>query len=257
MTCEKFKFTASAYIDRQLAPGEAGDYRAHLSMCADCRLHFRETMQASLLLRGVERPEPPRELHDYVVRAVERRTSKDFTLAERAYDWVLKLNPLPVSYAAGVVVSAVMFTLMMFALKPIQVIGWDKPVEHQAVFIAEQVTGTEPEFRSYNDLPPDSDAPDEDYYVLPRVLNDSALVGFSHLAYHKPGPEGMAAIVEVKSDGRAELVEVLGERNDPDMVNQLWWSLTLSKRTFQPAFVNGKPVSTRIVLLVEKVDVSG
>jgi hypothetical protein len=87
------------------------------------------------------------------------------------------------------------------------------------------------------------------------VLDNSALVSFSHIAYQKRGNEGMSALVEVDSDGCGRLVDVIDAPKDPYMIEQLWWSLR--NRTFQPATVSGRPVSTRIILLVEKMDVSG
>jgi hypothetical protein len=65
----------------------------------------------------------------------------------------------------------------------------------------------------------------------------------------------MAALVEVETDGSAKLVDILDAPQDPYLVEQLWWSL--GARTFKPAFVSGRPVTTRIILLVEKVDVRG
>ena len=62
-------------------------------------------------------------------------------------------------------------------------------------------------------------------------------------------------VVEVDSDGRGTLVDVLNAPKDPYLFEQLWWSLR--NRTFQPATVSGHPVPTRIILLVEKVDVGG
>jgi hypothetical protein len=89
---------------------------------------------------------------------------------------------------------------------------------------------------------------------LPSVLNDSSLVSFSHASYQRG--DGFAILVEVSPDGRGELVEVLDDNPPPPhLVEQLWWSL--SKRTFQPAMVEGRPIPTRIVVLVEKLDVSG
>jgi hypothetical protein len=65
----------------------------------------------------------------------------------------------------------------------------------------------------------------------------------------------MSALVEVDSDGHGTLLNVIDAPQDPYLVEQLWWSLR--DRTFQPATVSGRPVSTRIILLVEKMDVSG
>src|SRR6185295_19364061 len=112
------------------------------------------------------------------------------------------------------------------------------------------------EYHSCDILPPDQATSEtEHYYQLPRVLDNSALVSFSHIAYQKAGSQGMSALVEVDSDGRGKLVDVLNAPKDPYLIEQLWWSLR--NRTFQPATVSGDPVPTRIILLVEKVDVSG
>jgi hypothetical protein len=252
MICKEFESTASAYIDRELTDGQSAEYRGHLAGCAGCREHLAETEAASLMLRGVTRPEVPRELHSYIITSVTRRASGDLSPRQRAVEWLLKLNPIPLSYAAGVTVSIMLFALLLSGVKPI-------PVMEKAagqMFIFPIITGSDKEYHSYNDIPADqSAADDQHYYQLPRVLDNSALVSFSNIAYQKPGNDGMAALIEVGSDGRAKLVNVLDEPTDSYMVEQLWWSL--SERTFQPAIVGGRPVPTRIVLLVEKVDVSG
>src|SRR5262249_819850 len=98
-------------------------------------------------------------------------------------------------------------------------------------------------------------ADSQHFYELPRVLDNSALVSFSHIAYQKAGNQGMSALVEVDSEGRGALVDVLDAPKDPYLIEQLWWSLR--DRTFQPVTGSGHPVPTRIILLVEKVDVTG
>jgi hypothetical protein len=252
MICKEFESAASAFLDRELTDREAVDYRGHLAVCTGCREHLAETEAASLMLRGVQRPEVPRELHSYVMTSIARRASGDISPRQQVIEWLLKLNPIPLSYGAGVTVSLLLFALLLSGVKPI-------PVMEQAVgqmFIFPVITGSDKEYHSYNDIPEDQERADnQHYYQLPRVLDNSALVSFSNIAYQKPGNDGMAALIEVGSDGRAKLVNVLDEPKDSYMVEQLWWSL--SERTFQPAIVEGRPVPTRIVLLVEKVDVTG
>lgn len=253
MECKKFKPAVSAYIDRQLSETEADAYRAHLSICADCRAHLAETKQVSLMLRTVEQPDVPRELHSYIMTQVTRQKAGEIGLAERVFEWLLKLNPRPVGYAAGLVVSSILFVVLFSVARPIPV---NAIIPTEEVAILPIISGSDQEFHTYNNLPPDVGPTDsEHYYQLPRVLDNSALVSFSHIAYQKPGNEGMAALVEVGPDGSAKLVDVLNAPKDPYLVEQLWWSLR--NRTFQPAIVSGHPVSTRIVLFVEKVDVSG
>ena len=255
MECKKFESSASAYIDRQLPEQESAEYRLHLSDCGGCRLRLSELEQVSLMFRDVEPPEVPRELHSYVMTEVTRHSSKGFGVPQRLFEWLLKLNPRPVAYTTGFTISVISFLLLFSSFKPIPV-GAVTDTEQAAIFPI--ISGSDKEFHSYNDLPPDPNSPDsgsDHYYQLPRVLDHGPLVSFSHIAYQKPGDEGMSAMVEVESDGRARLVNILDAPKDPYLVEQLWWSLR--NRTFQPATVSGRPVSTRIILLVEKMDVSG
>lgn len=252
MECKKFQLTASAHIDRQLNENEAAQYRQHLSSCAGCRLHLAEIEGISLILRKTDQPAVPRELRSYILTEVTRRARREISLTERAIACLLKLNPKPVAYAAGLVISLLSFASLFSSFRPIPSSG---PESAQAVIVP-IISGSDREYHSYNNLPQDQPQTNsDDYYQLPRVLDNSALVSFSHIAYQKPGNQGMSALVEVDSDGRGRLVDMLNTPNDPYLIEQLWWSLR--NRTFQPATVSGHPVPTRIILLVEKVDVSG
>lgn len=257
MECKKFELTASAYIDRQLSENEATRYREHLFACDGCRLHLAETEATSLALRNAEQPEVPRELRSYTMTEAERRARREISLTQDVFEWLLKLNPRPIGFAAGVLVSLLSFATLFSSFKPIPL----GAVESQEASIYPVISGSNREYQSYNNLPLvagslDAGSKDsEHYYQLPRVLDNSALVSFSHIAYQKPGNQGMSALVEIDPDGRGRLVDVLNAPQDPYLIEQLWWSLR--DRTFQPATVSGRPVPTRIILLVEKVDVSG
>jgi hypothetical protein len=181
-----------------------------------------------------------------------RRARREIGLAESLFEWLLKLNPRPVALATGLVVSLLSFASLFSSFRPIP----SSSPETQQVAIYPIINGSDREYHSYNNLPPDAGSTDsEHYYQLPRVLDNSALVSFSHIAYQKPGNQAMSALVEVDLDGRGKLVDVLNAPKDPYLIEQLWWSLR--DRTFQPATVSGRPVPTRIILLVEKMDVGG
>ena len=207
----------------------------------------------SLTLRTTDRPAVPCELRSYIITEATRRARKEISLGESLLGWLLKLNPRPVAYAAGLVISLLSFTSLFSSFKPIP-LGETRSEQAAAIFPI--ISGSDREYHSYNNLPQDVGSTDgEHYYQLPRVLDNSALVSFSHIAYQKAGNQGMSALVEVDSDGRGKLVDVIDAPQDPYFIEQLWWSLR--NRTFQPATVSGHPVPTRIILLVEKVDVSG
>jgi hypothetical protein len=252
MECKKFELKASAYLDRQLKQAEASEYREHVLACDGCRLHLAEVEAVSLSLRNAAAPPLPRELHSNIMVQTRRRARREVTAAELIFEWLLKLNPRPVAFAAGVLFSIVSFTSLFSSFRPIPAAG----PETEPASIYPIISGSDREYHSYNNLPADVGvAEGEHYYQLPRVLDNSSLVSFSHIAYQKPGDQGMSALVEVDSDGRGRLVNMIDAPQDPYLIEQLWWSLR--DRTFQPATVSGRPVSTRIILLVEKMDVGG
>lgn len=252
MNCKEFELTASAYLDRALSETDMADYRSHLAICADCREQLVETEALSFSLKRLSRPDTPGELHSYIMNAISREASEKPALRHRFADWLLRLNPVPVSYATGAMASAVLFLFLLSGFKPIPTAAGTKVRE--AAF--PDVSSSLDEYKRYNDIEPDAASnTGEGDYQLPRVLATSSLVSFGNTAYHKPGNENMAALIEIEPDGRATLVDVLDEPSDPRMVEHLWWSL--GERTFQPARVGGRAVTTRIVLVVEKVDVGG
>jgi hypothetical protein len=252
MECKKFELTASAYIDRQLNENEAVEYREHLSTCVGCRLQLTEIEEVSLTLRKTDQPRVPRELRGYIMTEATRRARREISLTESLLAWLLKLNPKPVAYATGLVISLLSFASLFSSFRPIP--SNAPEIEQSAIFPV--ISGSDREYHSYNNLPHDASSTESsNYYQLPRVLDNSALVSFSHIAYQKAGNQGMSALVEIDSDGRGTLVDVLNAPKDPYLIEQLWWSLR--NRTFQPATVSGHPVPTRIILLVEKVDVDG
>jgi len=252
MNCKEFEFTASAYLDRCLGETDMAEYRSHLAICADCREQFVEIEALSFSLKRLSQPEVPTELRAYMMNAIAREVSEKATLRQRFFDWLLRLNPVPVSYAAGATISAVLFLFLLSGFKPIPVAAGN--VARESVFPT--VSSPLAEYKRYNDIDSNnSQSAGEESYELPRMLNTSPLASFGNVAYHKPGNENMAALIEIDPDGSATLVDVLEEPSDPRMIEQLWWSL--GERTFQPARVKGRPVTTRIVLFVEKVDVGG
>jgi Putative zinc-finger len=252
MQCKKFESLASSYLDRELVDNEAADLHLHLLECSACRTYLSELEEMSLVLKRGSSPEIPVELRSYVITAVAKQALGETISSQNVVNWLLKFNPRPLSYAAGVVASTIMFAVLLAGLKPIPVT--EARLERQTILPV--ITGTDAEYHAFNDMPPDTPTPINGHsYQLPRVLDNSALVSFSHITYQRANENGMAALVEVGADGSARLVDMLDEHSDPYVVEQLWWSL--SSRTFQPAMVEGHAARTRIVLLVEKMDVGG
>ena len=119
MECNKFEVEASGYIDRQLNETQAARYREHLLACEGCRLHLVETEAVSLVLRNAEQPAVPRELRSYIMTEAARRARKEISLTVSVFEWLLKLNPRPVGYAAGLLVSLLSFASLFSSFRPI------------------------------------------------------------------------------------------------------------------------------------------
>jgi hypothetical protein len=250
MRCKEFKWSASSFIDRRLEPDEAARYQAHLFTCADCRSQLSELRQVSLAFRDALLPDVPEEIHGNVMGAIRMRAAGELKLSDRIIGLLQKLNPQLVSYAAGAMVSAILFGMTLAGLRPIPSGG---PI---VAAYTPGVSASDWVYHVYNGIPPDSGLGEYNHsYELPRVVDSSSLISFSNIAYQRPGDEGAAALVEVSPDGKGTLLQVLQEPNDPRLIDELKWSL--SKRPFQPATRSGQPVQTRVVLLLQKIDVSG
>jgi len=185
---------------------------------------------------------------------IRRGVNGTFQPIQQLVDFCQKLNPRLVSYGVGLLVSGILFGLTLAGLRPYRMI--EVPIAPLTGQEYSVIRGSDEEYHLYNNVPPhDSAGSSQHAYELPRVVHDSSLISFSNVAYRKPGNEGAWALVEIGADGRGKIIQVLEKPNDPGVIGDLEWSL--SKRPFQPAVLSGRPVQTRIVLLVEKVDISG
>jgi hypothetical protein len=256
MRCETFELIASAYVDQELAAHEVQESRAHLAICPLCRKYLKELEETSLFFKASPMPEVPRELHGYVMTAIERRVSGDLSLGQRIGEWMEKMNPRPFSYATGVVVSVLLFAVTLAGFKPIPVSDEDRRLSSTAVLLAPPpaIVSSGAEFNVYNNLPANIASLNDETYEMPQ-MNNVSMVSFSHLAFQRPGDESMRVLVKVETDGRAEVVHVLDDPKDPMVVEQFWWNL--SNPTFKPATMNGQPVATQMIMLIEKMDVGG
>jgi anti-sigma factor RsiW len=61
-TCVAFDEDLSALLDGELTPERAGEVEAHVAACARCRAQLAAFQSVGARLRGVRRPDVPREL---------------------------------------------------------------------------------------------------------------------------------------------------------------------------------------------------
>ncbi|PYP86835.1 MAG: hypothetical protein DMF61_11550 [Blastocatellia bacterium AA13] len=253
MKCKEFEVIASTCFDGEADEHETASYRAHLDECVICRGVQHQIKSTSQVLKNLKPVEVPMELHGYIMSEARLESSGEAALGQRLLKILLSFNPRLVSYGAGALASLMMFSITLAGFRPFPIVS---RVLEPLAEVVQIVRGSDNEYHAYNNLPVDPEgSTDNHFYELPRVNPQSSLVSFSHIAYQKPGEEGAAALVEIQPDGTARIVQVLEHPHDPALLRTLSWSL--SKRPFQPAIIEGKPVLTRIVMVVEKVDVWG
>jgi len=249
MACEKYRIAASAFIDRQLRGNELVDYLSHSVDCSDCLRWLREIRAISAVLSRAEQVNPPPALHRNIIQAVR---SKERRLAWLPPDLSSARISSLLSYSIGATVSVLLFTATLAGLRPNRTVI-QQPLHFAAAAVVPSIRVTSAEDQIYDDPYSPAYTDDLTACTLPKITATSSLVSFGILAYRNSGSEGLAALVVVSAEGQARVSRILRQPNDPQVIAYLDWSL--SKRPFLPARISGRPVPTRIVLMLEKVDI--
>jgi hypothetical protein len=264
MVCREATKRTSEYVDRRLGEIERRAFDDHLAECASCRSHLREIREASEALRFAPRPVPPPDLLDSTLRAIDR--TREPRLAIVASPPRRRVRPVAgglaglfwrllvdyefklIAYSAGVIVTFALFTGTLAGLRPIWQMARDlqqEPIFWMSSAEAEALGLSMPEGMKTV------------AYTLPRVAEHGSLSQFA--AYPGvPGDDDLVVIAEVRPDGRATIIEVISGPDDPEFVNGL--SHALNSSAFVPASAvtaAGTPVSSRVVLLLQRVDIIG
>jgi hypothetical protein len=264
MFCRQVTARTSEYIDRRLDDAHRRAVEQHLALCARCRERVEETRGAVNMLRGAAPPAPPVDLLDSTLRAIDR--TGEPRLAIVASPPRRRVRPLAggltalcrrllvdyefklIAYSVGVVVTFVLFTGTLAGLKPIWQIARNLQEEPMIWMSSEEaaVLGI-PTIEGVRTVA----------YTMPRVAEHGSLSQF--VAYPGlPDEDDLVVIAEVRPDGRALLVEVISGPEDPALVNEL--RVALNQSAFVPASAvtaSGRAVPSRVVLLLQRVDIVG
>lgn len=261
MRCRFIKNKTSAYIDGQLGDAERAAYVDHLAGCPSCRAHLTETRAAIDLLRGTSLAGPPSGLLDAVLGAMDRETAPRLTIVPtpqrprfRRFDgdlvsvlrrFVVDYEFKLVSYGVGVVASCLLMFGTLNALKGIGVV-FEPQLSAQTIWISVQeskVMGLTP-----------SDGFATVAYTIPKVEELGGLPQFAATA--PPAADEIMVLADVDPYGRASIVEVLSGPTDPLVVERL--ETALYRPAFKPAKSrSGRAVPSRVILLVQQVEVAG
>ena len=258
MHCYEVRFHASEFVDLRLDDETHQRVSEHVAGCAECGAHVEAIRAVCGSLRGLRAPAPPSDLFESTLVALDREVEPEMTIITRRHfklrphyqgsllsvagqvlqDYEFKL----IAYSAGLCLSLVLFGGMLASMRPLlslspfvspsQQTVWMTPVESQAL-------GTS--FMSV--------------HTLPRIAEAGTR---PEVATAAPEWGNLVVIAEIAVDGRGSIVEVLNNpSSNHEAVGELAHAIN-QPRAFVPAYAtSGRPIPTRVVLIVERVDVVG
>jgi hypothetical protein len=260
MQCHEVRKHTSEYVDHFLGEAERERFVDHVAVCAECRAHLDATRRVVASLRALPAPVPPYDLLERTVVALDREAEPAMTIVTRRH---FRLRPrfvgTPVeiagqllrnyefkliAYSVGLCISFVMFVGMFASIRPLLSLRpFDAPSSREVFVDNRQAI-----------VLADSTVPN--IYSLPRLSNGDGLVQYA-ARYEPPDADDLVVIAEVTTDGRGSIVEVLNGPPDNRMVGELASALN-RPRTFVPAYAtSGRPIPSRVVLGIYKVDIWG
>lgn len=242
MKCQTIRRDASAHIDGMLEGTRAQVLRAHLRECAECAQYVENLRSLVLTLKELPRPAVPARLTQDILEAVDALPMGRPRWLARLIPHLVRLvvaHPQVVSLMASVVITSSLMLAILANFTPLPVI----PVASHRP----QITLTPVEYRLLNQGRVPSSA--TGVYTLPRLRQGGNLDAL----FAATQSDEFALITVVHPDGRASVVDVLTPPASSRILAQA--NESLQELRFQPAMNSGRPVSTQLVMLVQRLDV--
>lgn len=255
MRCNEVRKLTSEYIDYELTEASRQAYEAHVSDCSGCSEHLDRMRGLVAGLRQIGAPSAPDDLFDQTMMAIDRAAQPELSIMARrpfrlqpqfhgslmrlvdglAFNYEFKL----ISFSFGLVFSFFLFSGILASMRPLMTITEFVPQSRTAQ--ADSI-----EFVT----PPSTDS-------LPRVsmsgplARDVAVINLDDLQ------DGLVVVAEITPDGRGSIVQVLSPDSNGYTVGEI--ALALNRpRTFVPAINrSGRPISSRVVMFFDRVEVVG
>jgi hypothetical protein len=240
MNCSYLRQNASLYIDRQLSPDENQAFFLHINSCGACFDYVDELRQTTQLLQGLKTVAPPQDLAKTIV--AQLNAAHVCKPAKPSFKhWLTNTffynRPQYVSYAASFVLTCLLFTSVMHGFKP----GLITELKGSVTVIF----GTE----EYLYLPTPPPTETLASFEASKALDDLVKAQVSLQE------EDLFLVADVSSKGKAKLVEVVDSPKNNKLERRL--DKALKKASFKPATKGGKPVNSRLFLLIQTIDVRG
>ncbi len=240
MNCSYLRQNASFYIDRQLSPEENQTVFLHLNSCTACFDHVDELKQTTQLLQALKTVAPPPDLAKAIVAQLNAAHACKPAKPSVKY-WLANTffynRPQYVSYAASFVLTCLLFTSVIHSFKP----GLITDIRGTVTVIF----GNEETL--YLPSPPIFD-------TLASVESSKALDDLAK-AQVLSQEQDLFLVADVSSKGKAKLVQIVDSPKNDKLERRL--GNVLKKASFKPATKDGKPVNSRLFLLIQTIDVRG
>lgn len=227
MNCTQVRKNASLYVDHQLPAPLLQQMTDHALTCAECSKYIEQIRHNIRLLANIEAVAPPAKLKSDIIA---KASSKKRELSSLIYNFALYTKPKLTGYSVGAVVTCLLFFTVLYQLKP--TFRLSKDFEDKLIAA---ITVPEEPLRD----------------TLPRVELANPIV---ELTFGNNNREDIFVITEVSMQGEAKLIELVDSPNNAQFENV---AAALKRASFKPATKAGKPINSRILLLIQTIDVRG
>jgi hypothetical protein len=235
MTCEETQKSFSPYLDDALAAEAREATQAHLELCPFCRQRLAETRAIVRGLASLARPAAPARLELAISDAILiERAARTARPSVPAWLSVVRwIEPRVMPYTVGALTSALLFFMLINALRPHMRLLRDLA---RAVQEPAEVSIPAPYSSESPSLNPSGD--------LLRVMTDSS----------RDGDDDITIVANVFSNGSASLEEVMQQPRNRHTLIEVEDAL---RRTpaFVPASLDRRPQTMRVVISLSKVSV--
>ncbi|MDQ4123449.1 MAG: hypothetical protein M3209_18595 [Acidobacteriota bacterium] len=268
MDCQEFRSNLSLYVDDvfETSPTIRTLCDEHLRDCPLCRTDVADLRELKSSLSAIRRPAVSPDFTDSLRRAVTTELIAQKAMQRKKSDkndWLgwLEFNLMP--YAIGTVASVLLFMMMFAALHT--AMNTFRNLHNQfasggggsvtTVFSADT-------HKVYDTSLPYSPA---DYAALrspyalesPSINPKGTFVSFtSSLMRGEVDQSAVVVVADVFGNGLARVADVLEPPQDPNKLEELEKILN-SEPVFVPASYDKRPENLRVVLLIQKVNISG
>jgi hypothetical protein len=107
MTCQDREKQLPAYLEGELSPAEAEEFRVHLASCTSCRKTLEDMKKTDRLVQGLAEVEPPPWLKQQIMARVRQEASEKKGFLQRVF-FPLYIK-IPVQAFAVIIISVLAF----------------------------------------------------------------------------------------------------------------------------------------------------